>query len=430
VVLCVGFEQIYPFKSVDFQSAEQSGGMIERRRQFSAMAEAYVAAIDRVVMSNRKKNLLDTCLTAAQSVLEDTIRLTLDLTAIPAPTFEENERALFYADELRKRGISDVKVDDLSNVVARVPGKDRSGSMALVGHIDTVFPMSTPIQAGRDGERLFGPGVGDNCLGAAAVALVPELLKRVGVEPALDLVLTGNVGEEGLGDLRGVRRVMSDNPDIRALIAVEGHNLGRVTHMAVGSRRIEVTVEGPGGHSWGDFGRPNAIHVAAEIIAALAKIPTPATPKTTLSTGMITGGISINTIPPKVTFLVDMRSVSHESLEKIFASAEKILGTRRQGIEVSWQVLGDRPAGSVPFDSPIVNHALETLRGLGISPIADASSTDANIAISQGLPAICIGLTSGANAHRPDEYIDIPPIAIGLAQLASLVILTGQEFAR
>lgn len=381
-------------------------------------------------MSGKKAKLIDKCLNAAHTLVEETIKLTLDLTAIPAPTFSEHHRAEFYARALRERGLTDVSIDDISNVVARVPGKNRSGSLALVGHTDTVFPIETPIVAERKGDRLYGPGVGDNCLGAAAVAMVPELLKRIGIEPAIDLVLTGNVGEEGLGDLRGVRRVMQDNPDIRGLIAVEGHNLGRVTHMAVGSRRIQVTVEGPGGHSWGDFGRPNAIHIAADIISALAKVPTPSVPKTTLSTGMISGGISINTIPPKVAFLVDMRSIEHATLLATYDAVEQILGATRQGVEVTWERLGDRPAGAVPFNAPIVNHALTTLKGLGISPIADASSTDANIAISQGLPAICIGLTSGANAHRPDEYIDIPPIAIGLAQLASLVILAGEEFAR
>ncbi|MCC6704324.1 MAG: M20/M25/M40 family metallo-hydrolase [Thermomicrobiales bacterium] len=381
-------------------------------------------------MTGKSAKLIDKCLNAARTLVDDTIDLTLALTAIPAPTFEEGNRAEFFARALRDRGIEPVTIDDIANVTARVPGRDRSGAMVLAGHLDTVFPIDTPITAERRGDRLFGPGVGDNCLGAAAVAMVPELLKRVGVEPAIDLVLTGNVGEEGLGDLRGVRRVMQETPDLRGLIAVEGHNLGRVTHMAVGSRRIQVRVDGPGGHSWGDFGRPNAIHVAAEIIADLAKIPTPAAPKTTLSTGMISGGISINTIPPTVTFLVDMRSVDHASLIATYEAAERILGRERAGVEVTWELIGDRPAGAVPFKAPIVKHALDTLRELGISPIADASSTDANIAISQGLPAICIGLTSGANAHRPDEYIDVPPIAIGLAQLAALVILAGEELAR
>lgn len=381
-------------------------------------------------MSGKKAKLIDTCLNAAQTLVEDTVNLTLQLTAIPAPTGFEKERAAFYAGVMRERGLTDVQIDDISNVVARVPGKDRTGSLALVGHTDTVFPIDTPLFAERKGDRLFGPGIGDNCLGAAAVAMVPELLKRIGVEPAIDLILTGNVGEEGLGDLRGVRKVMEDNPDIRGLIAVEGHNLGRVTHMAVGSRRIRVTVEGPGGHSWGDYGRPNAIHVASEIIAEMARIPTPANPKTSLSTGMISGGISINTIPPLVTFLVDMRSVDHASLVKTYDAVQDILGKSRDGIEVTSELIGDRPAGSVPFSAPIVKHALDTLQGLGINPIADASSTDANIAISQGMPAICIGLTSGANAHRPDEYIDVAPIAMGLAQLASLVILTGEELAR
>ena len=416
--------------------------MIRMRFTFSAIhpgSDAFVAPSptvsrtrvydDWMAMSGAKSNLIDKCLNAAQTLVEDTVELTLALTAVPAPTFSERERAEFYAGRLQASGIENVTIDDLSDVVARVPGRDRTGSLILAGHIDTVFPIDTEIFAERKGERLFGPGIGDNCLGAAAVAMVPELLKRIGVEPAIDLVLTGNVGEEGLGDLRGVRRVMEDHADYRGLIAVEGHNLGRVTHMAVGSRRIEVQVTGPGGHSWGDFGRPNAIHVAAEIIAEMAKIPTPAAPKTTLSTGMISGGISVNTIPPKVSFLVDMRSVDHASLLATYSAVEEILATQRPGIEVTWKLIGDRPAGAVPFNEPIVKHALDTLKGLGISPIADASSTDANIAISNGMPAICIGLTSGANAHRTDEYIDIPPIAVGLAQLASLVILCGEEFA-
>jgi len=209
-------------------------------------------------MTGKSAKLIDKCLNAARTLVDDTIDLTLALTAIPAPTFDEGNRAEFYAQALRDRGIGSVTIDDIANVTARVSGRDRSGALLLAGHLDTVFPIDTPITAERRGDRLFGPGVGDNELGAAAVAMVPELLKRVGVEPAIDLVLTGNVGEEGLGDLRGVRRVMEETPDLRGLIAVEGHNLGRVTHMAVGSRRIQVRVDGPGGHSWGDFGRPKS----------------------------------------------------------------------------------------------------------------------------------------------------------------------------
>jgi acetylornithine deacetylase/succinyl-diaminopimelate desuccinylase-like protein len=190
-----------------------------------------------------------------------------------------------------------------------------------------------------------------------------------------------------------------------------------------------VQVNGPGGHSWGDFGRPNAIHVASEIITELARIPTPPAPKTTLSVGMIEGGISVNTIPPAVSFLVDMRSVDHANLIKTYERVERILRQPRSGVTVTWDLIGDRPAGSVPFDDPMVRHALDILKDLGIAPIPDASSTDANISISRGIPSVCIGLTSGGHAHRPDEYIDIPPIAMGLAQLAALIVRAGGELA-
>lgn len=373
--------------------------------------------------------LVEQCLAAALEVVDDVIDLTCDLARIPAPTFAERGRAEFFARRLGELGIDGVEIDNIANVTARVPGADRDGALILAGHLDTVFPVDTPLAVERRGDRLYGPGIGDNCLGAAAVAFMPAILDRIGIEPPLDLVLTGNVGEEGLGDLCGIRRVVDDTPDIRGVIAVEGHNLGRVTHIAVGSRRIRVHVTGPGGHSWGDFGRPNAIHVAAEIITELARIPTPPAPKTTLSVGMIEGGISVNTIPPAVSFLVDMRSVDHGNLVKTYERVERILRQARAGVTVTWDLIGDRPAGSVPFDDPMVRHALDILRDLGIAPIPDASSTDANISISRGIPSVCIGLTSGGHAHRQDEYIDIPPIALGLAQLAALIVRAGGELA-
>jgi acetylornithine deacetylase/succinyl-diaminopimelate desuccinylase-like protein len=375
-------------------------------------------------------SLLEQCLRAASDIADDVIQFTADLTAIPAPTFHEGERAVFFAKHLNHLSLGGVAIDELNNVTARVPGRDRSGCIVLAGHLDTVFPMDTPLPIERKGLRLSGPGIGDNCLGAAAVAYVPLMFERLGIVPAIDVVVTGNVGEEGLGDLRGIRAVCDRVLGIRGVIAVEGHNLGRVTHIAVGSRRIRVRVTGPGGHSWGDFGRPNAIHYAAEIISDLAAIPTPSSPKTTLSVGTISGGISVNTIPPDVSFLIDIRSIDPLQLNKTLDRVERVLRTSRPGIQVNWEVIGDRPAGAVPFEDPIVRHALDIIRQLGITPIPDASSTDANIPISRGIPAVCIGLTTGGNAHRVDEYIDLAPVAHGLAQLTALTLLSANDFAQ
>jgi acetylornithine deacetylase/succinyl-diaminopimelate desuccinylase-like protein len=250
-----------------------------------------------------------------------------------------------------------------------------------------------------------------------------------GQTPAVDLILTGNVGEEGNGNLRGMRAVMDRHPEIGAAVAIEGHNLGRVTHVAVGSRRLRIRVSGPGGHSWGDFGRANAIHVAAEIIHELSRLPSIRSPKTTLSVGTIEGGISINTIPPVCTFEVDTRSVSASSLSRLSERVDRVLRSPRNGARVAVDVIGERPAGMVPIESPIVRSAIEVLAALGVSATADASSTDANIPISRGVPSVCIGLTSGGNAHREDEFIDLEPLGDGLAQLGALSLVVANALA-
>src|SRR5690606_25722192 len=220
------------------------------------------------------------------------------LTEVPAPTGDEGERAAVLAEVLRSSGFVDVRLDDIHDVTGRIPGGDSSRSVLLAAHTDTVFPRSVPIVVRREGDRLHAPGVGDNTLSIATVVLLKDLLQELGVTPDVDILVTGNVGEEGLGDLRGMRAVMDANPEIGAAVAVEGHALGRITHQGVGSRRLEVTLTGPGGHSWGDFGRPSAIHAAAKLVAQLDAIPLPAEPKTTLNVGILTGGISVNTIAP------------------------------------------------------------------------------------------------------------------------------------
>jgi acetylornithine deacetylase/succinyl-diaminopimelate desuccinylase-like protein len=249
------------------------------------------------------------------------------------------------------------------------------------------------------------------------------------VVPDVDVLITGNVGEEGLGNLRGVRAVMEANPDVGAVIAVEGHNLGRVTHVAVGSRRLKVTVTGPGGHSWGDYGSPSAIHAAAEMVTELARLPVSATPKTTINVGTFNGGISVNTIAPEATFIIDLRSVDDGALRRIAEKVDAVLRAPRTGISTTVEVLGVRPAGLVSPSSRIVRLATQTLESIGISATGDASSTDANIAIGRGIPAVCIGLTSGGNVHREDEFIDSAPVGDGMTQLVLLTLAVASELA-
>jgi acetylornithine deacetylase/succinyl-diaminopimelate desuccinylase-like protein len=261
--------------------------------------------------------------------------------------------------------------------------------------------------------------------------MVNDALRQLDYESPVDIFVTGNVGEEGLGDLRGMRAVMDALPQVGAAIAVEGHSLGRVTNRAVGSRRIKVTVTGPGGHSWGDAGRPSAIHELARLVTRLDGIPLASEPKTSLNVGMFTGGISVNTIAPDATAIIDMRSVDATSLSTLVARVERLIGeVDTPGISVTVDVVGDRPAGALPSDSGLVPIAVDVLAALGMDAICDASSTDANIPISRGIPSMCIGLTTGGNVHRVDEYIRVRPIATGFAQLLLTTMLAAEALAR
>lgn len=367
----------------------------------------------------------------ARASVESIIALTTAITEIPAPTNDESERAAFVADVFRSSGYQDVTTDHLSDVVAVLPGRDRSAPpLLLAAHLDTVFPRSVPIAVERRGDTLHAPGVGDNTLSIAAVAHVAGALKAIGVQPAVDIHVTGNVGEEGLGDLRGMRAVVDAIPHLGAAIAVEGHSLGRITRTAVGSRRLRVTATGPGGHSWGDAGRPSAIHALAKVIARLDAIPLTNDPKTSFNVGLFEGGMSVNTIAPTATCVIDMRSTNSDALAKLVNRVEQIIKAgSTQHVPLAIEVVGDRPAGEVPQDRGVVPIGIGVLKSLGIEAVVDASSTDANVPIAKGIPAMCIGLTSGGNVHREDEFIRIPPLATGFAQLLLLTIDVTEAIA-
>lgn len=361
-------------------------------------------------------------LEAARDLLPGVIDLTEAIARIPAPTGDEFARARHVATVLSNAGGAVHGPDDLGNVWATIGDPDAAPPVVLAAHTDTVFAAGTDLAIHRDETRLHGAGIGDNSLGVAAMLTLPALFLDLGVAPAGPVVLAAPVGEEGLGNLVGIRAIMDRFPNARSMVAIEGHNLGRVTYAAVGSRRIEVVVEGPGGHSWGNYGRSSAIHVLGNLIAAVSAIRVPNRPKTTLNVGMIDGGISINTIAPRASMLIDMRSLDADSLDDLSRKVMARLVSTAPGITVATRVLGERPAGHVDPDAPIVRTAKRVLSGLGQEAILDASSTDANVAISRGIPAICIGLTTGGNVHRTDEWVGVDQIPIGLSQLALLTL--------
>jgi tripeptide aminopeptidase len=371
---------------------------------------------------------------AADAVTPDVLELTALISAVPSPTGEETAKSLLVERLFATAGLTTER-DAIGDVVGVIPGRppSRAGSSRLVvaAHIDTVFPIGTPLEVRRSTERLSGPGVGDNSVAVAAAIKLADLLRIAGEVPAVDVLLTGNVGEEGLGNLRGIREVLAARSDIGAVVALEGHNLGRVTHVAVGSRRFRITVKGPGGHSWGDFGRPNAIHGLSKLVAELDAIPLPRSPKTTLNVGMISGGVSVNTIAPEASCLLDLRSIDESALRRLSDRVTRLVDRSNRGDAVIYKAesIGERPAGVVAADSPIVQIAASTLTALGLEPSFDASSTDANVPIAAGIPAVCIGLTTGGNVHRTDEFIDLEPVAKGVTQLALLTLALAESLS-
>ena len=371
---------------------------------------------------------------AASAITPEVLELTALISAVPSPTGEEAAKSLLVERLFETAGLATER-DAIGDVIGVIPGQRGSQRgmprLLVAAHIDTVFPSSTPLEVKRSADRLSGPGVGDNSVAVATVIKLADLLRLAGEAPKVDVLLTGNVGEEGLGNLRGIREVLTARANIGAVVALEGHNLGRVTHVAVGSRRFRIAAQGPGGHSWGDFGRPNAIHALSKLISEMDAIPLPRSPKTTLNVGMITGGVSVNTIAPEASCLLDLRSIDESALRRLSDRVMRLVERGNRGDEVvySAESIGERPAGVVSATSPVVQIAASALTALGLEPNFDASSTDANVAIAAGIPAVCVGLTTGGNVHRTDEFIDLEPLPKGIAQLALLTLALAEALS-
>jgi acetylornithine deacetylase/succinyl-diaminopimelate desuccinylase-like protein len=359
---------------------------------------------------------------AARERVEAVANLTATICRVPSPTGAEAQRAACVADLLHARGYRTER-DEVGNVYAR-RGTRGGPVLMLLCHLDTVFPETTSITIQRDGDTLRGPAIGDNSLGIAATISAFDVLDQLALETATDVLMVANVGEEGLGNLRGARAAVDRHrQELGAVLAVEGHNLGRVTNTAVGSKRWRITVRGPGGHSWGAFGEPNAIHGLARAVAQISELRPPEEPRTTFNVGVIQGGTTVNTIAAEASCVLDLRSVDPAALDHIDAQVRAILKrTIVGGLRYDVEALGERPAGSLADDHPLVQTAMQTLSWLGIQGCCDASSTDANVPLSQGIPAVCIGITRGGRGHSVEEFIQVMPIADGVAQLLRLCV--------
>ncbi len=358
----------------------------------------------------------------------ESIGLIKAIQQIPAPTFAEARRAAFVESRMTALGLSDVAQDDLHNVYGRFPGQNRRAPLVISAHLDTVFPLETDLTIRENGRFLYGPGIGDNSTGVAGLLLLAQALIGQRLPLARDVWFVANVGEEGLGDLRGMRAVVERFGRAASYIVVEGGLFGQISHQAIGVHRYRLNVSGPGGHSWGSFGAASAIHVLGHLIVAIDKLPVPDPPRTTYNVGVIEGGTSINTIAQSASLLLDLRSEEPVALQQLEDSVTQIVRQSNQqwreaGIQVTMTPIGNRPAGKISRNTGLVKTAVAALQFVGQHTITFMmGSTDANVPLSQGITAVCIGLTESGNAHRLDEFIDPTHLPDGLSQLLLLTL--------
>jgi tripeptide aminopeptidase len=359
---------------------------------------------------------------------------------IPAPPFKETARGEEYRRRFEALGLQRVRVDAVGNVLGERPGTGRGPTIVLAGHLDTVFPESTDVRVRESDGRLSGPGIGDNCRGLAVVLAVARAYQRVNPRHDARIVFVGNVGEEGPGNLRGVRHLLESElkGQIDYFVAVDGAGTNVVSR-AVGSNRYRVTYKGPGGHSYGAFGIPNPVHALGRAIAAIAEIQVPATPRTTFNVGVIQGGTSVNSIAFEASFDVDMRSESADALRTLDTQVRRAVqvaldeenarwpGQRaeRARIAVEIDTIGIRPTGAQSDTARIVRVAVQAARTLGFTANTGASSTDANLPISVGIPAISIdGGGRAQGAHSLTEWYEDGPSGWLGPQWAALIVAT------
>ncbi len=362
-----------------------------------------------------------------------TVEEQIRMTEIPAPPFMEDERAAYYLQQLRSRGLADAYIDSEGNAIGIRRGSGNGPTLLIAAHLDTVFPpeVDTTVEF-RDG-RYYAPGIGDDTRGLAVLLAVIEVLEESGIETGADIMFAGNVGEEGRGDLRGVKAIFRDHPEIDGFISVDGVRMTRITIGGTGSRRFEFRFSGPGGHSFGSFGLASAIHAMGRAIAGIAELRTPSYPKTTFTVGTVDGGTSVNSIAADAVFALDMRSNSPEELATLEAQAkdaalaavaEENARWNNGEISVEFVLIGDRPTGMTPVSSPIVQSAALAFEANAIAlQELGISSTDSNVPMSLGIPAITIaGGGDGGGAHSPGEWFAPENSHLG-PQTALLTIL-------
>ena len=356
-------------------------------------------------------------------LIKRVIDLAVDIQQIPAPTFEEAKRAEFISAKFLSENLTDVSVDGSGNVFGRLRAKGRRKPLIVSAHLDTVFPRETNLDGRRVGGKVYGPGIGDNSVGVAALLGLNWMLREQNIRASGDIWFVANVCEEGLGDLRGMKAVVDRfGANVQAYLVLEGLALGHIYHRAVGVKRYRVTVRTSGGHSWSDYGKPSAVHEFSKLVVQLAALDLPGQPRTTLNVGKISGGTSVNVIAPEAMLDLDLRSEGPESLADLVSAAETLIhNANKPNISVEAEVIGERSPGEISAKHPLVTLAKDCLIEQGLDAGLISGSTDANVPLSRGYPAIVLGVTTGGGAHTTQEYINTEPVEKGVEQLVRFV---------
>ncbi len=362
---------------------------------------------------------------------ERTLKDQIELTEIPAPPFKEMVRAQEYQKRLKALGLGDARIDAEGNVIAVRKGNGKGPVLVLSAHLDTVFPEGTDVKVKVKGNRYEAPGIYDDGRGLASLLSVLRALNQTGLKTVGDIVFVGTVGEEELGDLRGVKALFRDNKAIDGFISLDGLDIGRIVNQATGSRRFRIIYTGPGGHSFSAFGLPSATHALGRAIAKISEVRTVEQPKTTFTVGTLKGGTSVNAIAAEAELGLDMRSNSAVELKKLedqimalareAADDENKRWDKKDVIKVEFRLVGDRPAGAGQLDSPMVQAARRAVATVGGEVKAiTASSTDSNLPISLGIPAVTLGSGGvGGGSHGPGEWFS--PINAWLGPQSTLL---------
>lgn len=393
-----------------------------------------------ITKNARVQKALETLGADAGTITDEQVRIT----EIPAPPFHEAARAAYMSKLLAGLGL-EVHSDDLGNVIAERAGTSAGDLVLVAAHLDTVFPANTEVRARRENGRIYAPGISDNGAGLVALVALAKALRDGKVQTSSTILFAANVGEEGEGNLRGMRKLVATyRKQLRYVLAIDGSSTDYVTSAALASRRVEITVSGPGGHSWSDFGAPNPIHALARGIARFVRLPVPEDPRTSFNVGEIEGGTSVNSIPAKASMKVDLRSESDAELAKLEGKLresvqagvdEEAANSRDRGmsagrpLSVVTTVLGVRPGGELASDSPLLAAVQAADDYVGNRSRMERSSTDANIPLSLGIPAVALGAGGrSAGAHSLNEWYDPAGREIGLRRiLIALLSVAGVE---